>query len=68
MAEYLSPGVYIEETGNGTAPVQGIGTSTAGFIGVAEKGPVSGSPVLVTSQAEFNRRFGGYLQESEFGE
>ena len=68
MAEYLSPGVYIEETGNVTTPVQGVGTSTAGFVGVAEKGPVSGAPVLVTSQAEFNRKFGGYLQESEFGE
>lgn len=41
MAEYLSPGVYVEEFDSGPAPMQGVGTSTAGFIGLAEKGPVS---------------------------
>lgn len=68
MAEYLSPGVYVEEFDSGPTPMQGVGTSTAGFVGVAEKGPVSGAPVLVTGPAEFNRIFGGYLQQSEFGE
>lgn len=67
MAEYLSPGVYVEEFDNGSAPVQGVSTSTAGFIGLAEKGATIGAPELVLSQAEFNRKFGGYLQESEFG-
>lgn len=68
MAEYLSPGVYVEEFDSGPAPMQGVGTSTAGFIGVAERGPVSGAPILVTNPADFGRKFGGYLQESEFGE
>ncbi len=68
MAEYLSPGVYVEEFDSGPTPMQGVGTSTAGFIGVAEKGPVSGSPVLVTGPADFTRKFGGYLHENEFGE
>ena len=42
MAEYLSPGVYVEEFDSGPTPMQGVGTSTAGFIGVAERGPVVG--------------------------
>ncbi len=68
MAEYLSPGVYVEEFDSGPTPMQGVGTSTAGFVGVSEKGPISGAPVLVTGPADFTRQFGGYLQESEFGE
>ncbi|MDR2074586.1 MAG: phage tail sheath subtilisin-like domain-containing protein [Oscillospiraceae bacterium] len=67
MAEYLSPGVYVEEFDSGPVPMAGVGTSVAGFIGVAEKGPVKGVPVLITSVAEFTRRFGGYLQTNEFG-
>lgn len=68
MAEYLSPGVYVEEFDSGPTPMQGVGTSTAGFIGVAEKGPSVGAPVLVTGPADFTRKFGGYLHENEFGE
>ncbi len=68
MAEYLSPGVYVEEFDSGPTPMQGVGTSTAGFIGVAEKGPVSGAPVFVTGPADFERKFGGYLHENEFGD
>lgn len=48
--------------------MQGVSTSTAGFIGVAEKGPVGGVPTLVTSFADFKRKFGGYLPENKFGE
>ena len=35
MAEYLSPGVYVEEFESGGKPMEGVGTSTAGFIGLA---------------------------------
>lgn len=68
MAEYLSPGVYVEEFDSGPTPMQGVGTSTGGFVGVAEKGPISGAPVLVTGPADFTRKFGGYLHENEFGD
>lgn len=68
MAEYLSPGVYVEEFDSGPVPMQGVSTSTAGFVGVAEKGPISGAPVFITNFAEFTRNFGGYLQASEFGD
>lgn len=67
MAEYLSPGVYVEEFDSGVKAMEGVGTSTAGFVGLAEKGPVAGRPVLLTSFAEYQRRFGGYLSELEYG-
>lgn len=66
MAEYLSPGVYVEEFDSGSVPMEGVSTSTAGFIGVAEKGPMDGAPVLITNFADFRRTFGGYLSEMEF--
>lgn len=68
MAEYLSPGVYVEEFESGGKPMEGVGTSTAGFIGLAEMGPTEGVPQLVTNFADFKRNYGGYLSENEFGE
>lgn len=68
MAEYLSPGVYVEEFESGGKPMEGVGTSTAGFIGLAEHGPVFGVPQLVTNFSDFKRKFGGYLSENEFGQ
>lgn len=68
MAEYLSPGVYVEEFESGGKPMEGVGTSTAGFIGLAERGQIEGVPQLVTNFADFKRKYGGYLSENEFGE
>lgn len=67
MAEYLSPGVYVEEFDSGSSAMEGVGTSTAGFIGMAEKGPIEGMPVFITSMADYNRRFGSYLPEQKYG-
>ena len=68
MAEYLSPGVYAAEFESGGQPMEGVGTSTAGFIGLAERGPVEGLPQLVTNFSDFRKKYGGYLSENEFGE
>ena len=35
--ERRSPGVYIEEIPAGARPIEGVGTSTAGFVGTAPK-------------------------------
>ena len=64
MPEYLAPGVYVEEVDTGAKPIEGVSTSTAGFVGMTQRGPTSGLPVLVTSFPEFGRKFGGYLQLS----
>ncbi len=68
MAEYLSPGVYVEEYDNSPRSIEGVGTSTAGFIGLAEKGPLEGAPLLVTSMRSFKQQFGGFLSEFGYGE
>ena len=34
MAEYASPGVYVEEMPSAVKPIAGVSTSTAGFVGV----------------------------------
>ena len=68
MAEYLSPGVYVEEYDNSPRGIEGVGTSTAGFIGLAEKGPLEGAPLLVTSMKSFHQQFGGFLSEFGYGE
>ena len=67
MAEYLSPGVYVEEYDSGASPMQGVSTSTAGLVGLAERGPVVGQPQLVTSFADYRRMYGGYLSEAACG-
>lgn len=60
MPEYLAPGVYVEEIPN-LHPIAGVGTSTVGFVGIAERGPMG--PRLITSVQEYGRWFGGYLRE-----
>lgn len=66
MPEYLHPGVYIEEQ---PAPqsIEGVSTSTAGFVGVTEKGPTTGLPQFVNSFPAFTRLYGGYLDEETWG-
>ncbi|QDE69489.1 phage tail protein [Myxococcus xanthus] len=59
VPEYLAPGVYVEETSFRARSIEGVSTSTSGFAGPARKGPVSGTPSLVTSFPEFVRLFGG---------
>ena len=58
MPNYLSPGVYVEEVDSGPPPIQGVGTSTTAFVGMARRGPVEGRPVLVTNYGEYVRTFG----------
>lgn len=61
MSEYLSPGVYVEEFDNGVKAMEGVSTSTAGFVGRSVRGPVEGRPTLITSIPDFTRKFGSYL-------
>ena len=68
MAEYFSPGVYVEEFESSPRAIEGVGTSTGGFVGMTVKGPTIGAPSLVTSFADFQRQFGGFLSEFTHGE
>jgi phage tail sheath protein FI len=59
MANYTTAGVYIEEL-PATGPIEGLGTSTGGFIGPALKGPIK-VPTKVTSWTQFKDTFGDYI-------
>ena len=61
MAENLSPDAYVGKFDSGAKPMEGVETSTAGFIGAAERGPVEGRPRLITNFEDFKRNYGGYL-------
>ena len=57
MAVQVSyPGVYIEEF-TPAAPIEGVGTSTAAFIGIAASGGI-GSPLKLTSFDRFKQVYG----------
>ena len=64
MPEYLAPGVYVEEIEIGAKPIEGVSTSTAGFLGQTERGPTT--PRLVTSWLEYQRLFGSYFGSNQY--
>jgi uncharacterized protein len=58
MGLYNTPGVYIEEKSGGARPIQAVGTSTAGFLGVAAKGGATLEPTSITNWTQFKKVFG----------
>jgi len=55
--------VYVEEVDTGTKSVEGASTSTAGFLGESERGPVE--PTLLTSFGQFKHTFGASPASSD---
>jgi phage tail sheath protein FI len=64
MPEYLAPGVYVEEVPSGSKPIEGVSTSTAGFVGITERGPEF--PNLISSWLEYQRWYGGYVPDQSY--
>src|SRR6478672_2602071 len=64
MPEYLRPGVFIEEIERGPRPIEGVPTSTAAFLGEAERGAIK--PRIVTSYKEYLRWFGTTFGDDKF--
>ena len=58
MPEYLAPGVYVEEVSYRSKSIEGVSTTTTGFVGPTRYGPVELEPELITSLAEFERTYG----------
>jgi len=58
MPEYLAPGVYVEETSFRAKSIEGVSTTTTGFIGPARFGPIHLEPDILTSLGEFERVYG----------
>jgi phage tail sheath protein FI len=59
MPEYLAPGVYVGETSFRSKSIEGVSTTTTGFIGPARFGPLTLKPGVITSLAEYERVYGG---------
>lgn len=62
MPEYLSPGVYVEEFEIGAKPIEGVSTSTGGFLGQTERGPTDAR--FITGFERFQALYGGYIDNS----
>ena len=58
MPEYLAPGVYVEETSFRSKSIEGVSTTTTGFIGPCRYGPLDIEPDIITSLGEFERTYG----------
>lgn len=58
MPEYLAPGVYVEEVSYRTRSIEGVSTSTTGFIGPTRYGPVEEDLEVLTSLLDFERMYG----------
>ena len=59
MPEYLAPGVYVEEVSYRSKSIEGVSTTTTGFVGPTRFGPIDGEPELLTSFTQFERIYGG---------
>lgn len=63
MPEYLAPAVFVEETSFRAKSIEGVGTSTAAFVGMTARGPTATedddpTPPLLTSFSDFERYYG----------
>lgn len=58
MPIYLAPDVYVEEVSGGARPIEAVGTSTAGFVGVAPNSRAHiDEAVAINNWAHFLREF-----------
>jgi len=60
--QLLASKIVIVEEEPKVRAIAGVTTSVTGFLGITEKGPV-GVATLVTSPAEYDRIFGGYVAD-----
>jgi len=60
MPSYRSPGVFVEEIDSGARPIEAVGTSTAGFVGVA---PIADAHLdeafAINNWSQFEKEFVG---------
>ena len=58
MPEYLAPGVFVEETSFRAKSIEGVSTTTTGFVGPTRYGPLDIELEIITSLVEFERTYG----------
>jgi phage tail sheath protein FI len=57
MPEYLAPGVFVEEVSFRAKTIEGVSTTTTGFVGAARFGPVHLEPDILTSLEDYQRSY-----------
>ncbi len=67
MPNLSYPGVYVQEVSSGVRPIAAASTSTAAFVGQAEKGPDEEAK-RITSWSEFQRYYGSFIDGSYLAE
>ncbi len=58
MPEYLAPGVFVEEVSFRSKSIEGVSTTTTGFVGPTRFGPVDQELEVITSLVEYERTYG----------
>ena len=81
MADYLAPGVFVEEVPSAIKPIAGVGTSTAGFVGISANitdgmpdKPGGGKyvqaapldPQPINGWEEFKQKFGDFQTANQY--
>ena len=62
MPEYLAPGVYVEEVSFRSKSIEGVSTTTTGFVGPTRYGPIDMVPDVITSLGDFELTYGDRKQ------
>lgn len=68
MAEYLSPGVYVEEFDSGSKPMEALGAQYRRIYRISGEGRSKAFRSSLQTFPTFKRKYGGYLSENEFSE
>ncbi len=58
MPEFLAPGVYIQETSFRSKSIEGLSTTTTGFVGPTSYGPITQGVDILTSLNDFVHTYG----------
>lgn len=82
MTVYLAPGVYVDEVPSAIKPIAGVGTSTAGFVGLSANianakmpaRPAGGNytqaaaldPEPLNSWEEFKQKYGDFQEANQY--
>ena len=59
MPEYLAPGVFVEEVSYRAKSIEGVSTTTTGFVGPTLYSPVTIERESITSLVDVERGYGG---------
>src|SRR6266511_1911811 len=66
MPEYLAPGVFVEEVSFRAKSIEGVSTSTTGFIGSVPGGP-TGEATRIRSFPDYENTFGALDPDRDLG-